>query len=111
MNNYKSGDELFDDLVNLPADEWNKSVAESLGLTPDQLRDSIITREIDITKKSIKMKINKSKVKKMGKLQVDNDKLHSDSRDDDDSADYRGTVLEKYTITLSDDDKIGRAHV
>ena len=108
MGNYKNGDELFDDLVNLPADEWNKSVAETLGVTVDQLRDSVLTREIDATKNSIKLKINKAKVKKLGKLQVDNDKLFNQNPkiDDDDGSVYRAGLLEKFTFTISDEDQI-----
>lgn len=104
MSDYKNGDELFDDLVNVSADEWNKSIADGFGITIEQLQDYILTREIDSTKKLIKLKINKAKVKKLGNSQINVDKQLYEENDDDSI--YEASLIEKFTVTLSDDEKL-----
>ena len=108
MANYKSGDELFDDLVNLPADEWNTSVAKNLDMTVENVRDLILLRELDSTNQSIKMKINKAKIKKFGKIQLNSDKeFHKNPKIDTDDGDiYRAGVLEKYMVVITDDEQL-----
>lgn len=109
----RSALELFDDLINLNADEWNTKLAKELGMTLDELKFAFIMRDkIAITEDRVKLDVYKIQIQQSGSVQKDKDTENLDNYNNSDTQNQRDKILHKptkldrYTIRVNDSDTI-----
>ena len=59
----RDGESIFEDLLNLNADEWNTLLAKELNLSLNQIKELILSRELKLDEPKPKIDISKSKIK------------------------------------------------
>ena len=107
MGDLSNSDDIFYDLVNLTADEWNQSVATTLGYAVDDLRDIITARGLAIASERTAVDVNRQMITILAEIQQDDDKnnvLEYNGSPDNDVL-YRATLLDKFTVTINDSEE------
>lgn len=109
---FRTGPELFSDLMEMAADRWNATLAKELGITLEELKYAFIMRDkIPVTEDRIKLDIYKLEIEKSGNLQkeVDNENLKKyESPSEPNKSDilHKPTKLDKYTIRVNNNNTI-----
>jgi fluoroquinolone resistance protein len=99
----RTADDLFRDLVNDTADEWNVKMASDIGVDVEYLKISTILKEnLSNNEDRIHLNLSKAALKNMFEKQVSNDAKHSDKLTLKDDAIYKGHALNKYVIRMND---------
>lgn len=97
----------FKDLVNLKADEWNERVAIEYDISVEELKDIVIRRDLRLLENRIKHQVTKDEIEEMASDQKEIDLFNVDLfADGDNSVIYEPTVLDKFTVKISDTDDI-----
>jgi len=91
----RTGAQIFDDLLNLNADEWNNLLSKELNISINHLKELIISRELKLNKNKVKVEINQSKIREASAKNDDYDELLN-----------KVAKLNKYVIKLSDNEEI-----
>jgi uncharacterized protein YjbI with pentapeptide repeats len=107
MSGISESDDVFYDLVNLTADEWNQSVADTFDYTVDGLRSLVTSRSLAIANERTHVEVERTMIGILAEIQQDDDKNnvieYNDTPDED--VLYRATLLDKFTIDLHGGDE------
>lgn len=109
---FRSGPELFKNLMDMCADVWNITLAKELGMTVDELKYAFIMRDkIAITEDRVKLDIYKLDIERNGELQKDIDeenlkKYESPGKEDKSKILKQPTKLDKYTVRVNNNKTI-----
>ena len=99
----RTAQELFNDLVNDTADEWNTKMAKDVGLDVEYLKASTIVKEnLSNNEDRIHLTLSKESINTLYKKQIEKDKSVDGplSLKDDDM--YKGYALNKYVVRVND---------
>lgn len=111
----RNSEELFDDLVNLNADQWNMKLAKELSMSVIELKAQFILRDkiTNISEDRIKLDIYKTNIVESGNKQIntDNDsykKLEDPSTPHTEREDilHKPTLLDRYSIRINEGNPI-----
>ena len=108
MSGLSNGENVFYDLINLTADEWNQAIATELDYSVEHLKEVITARGLSIAGKRTRIEVNRQMINILAKTQQDDDKInvmeYRESPDDDIL--YRATLLDKFTVNISGDEEV-----
>ena len=108
LNKCMKDSNIFDDLMNLNADEWNQSIAFQIGMPLGKLKTLIAHQELMLDVGSLRLQINKNDITKSGKEQLAREKTLKKQYKKLFKDDYKEaiTTLKNYVVTIEDDDII-----
>lgn len=109
---FRSGSELFRDLVQMNADLWNTSIAKELNMSVEELKYAFIMRDkLIVTEDRVKLDIYKLEIERNGNLQKEIDdenfkKYESLETPNKSKILHEPTKLDKYTVRVNNNKTI-----
>ena len=109
---FRSSSELFTDLINLNADEWNIKLAKELKMTIEQMKSLFVLKDkLNMTEDRVKLVLYKKDIRKSGEVQKEVDEqtkrnINNIQIENPERQLEIPTKLDKYTIRVKDDETV-----